>query len=66
MLSYEEQMALLDNYRNSNDNESHDKLIKHNLRPCLFAAQKYLKFVRNLSLMDLFDENVITLMKAID
>lgn len=66
VLSEKEQLELLDKYRNNGDIEARQKLVKHNLRLCLLVAQRYHKVVNNMTFMDLFDENVITLMKAID
>lgn len=66
VLSDKEQKELLIQYRNTGNEEARQKLINHNLRLCLFVAQKYIKKVDNMTFLELFDENVITLMKAID
>ena len=66
VLEDRQQLELLDKYRNNGDEEARQKLIKHNLRLCLFVAREYTQIVKNMTFMELFDENVITLMKVID
>lgn len=66
VLSNQEQLELLNNYRETGNEQVHQKIIHHNLRLCIFIAKKYIQQVQSMSFMDLVQENVITLIKAID
>lgn len=46
VLNEKEQLELFDKYRNNGDMEAKEKLIKHNLRLCLFVAKKYINSVK--------------------
>ncbi len=66
VLTEKEIDKLLEEYQKKHNQEAKQKLIQHNYGLCLFFAHKYKKIVQNMTLMDLFNENVIILMRAID
>ena len=66
VLSSEEQLELLRQYREDGNKESYQKLVYHNLRLAIFVAKEYKDTCYSLSFMDLIQEGTIAIMKALD
>lgn len=65
VLSIEEQKDLARKYRKG-DMSAREKLINHNLRLVVYIASAYKDKIKHLKIMDIIQEGVIGLMRAID
>lgn len=66
VLPAEEQKKLARKYKETGNKVYFEKLVNHNLRLCLTIAKKYHGKLESMTLLDLFQECSITLMKAIE
>lgn len=66
LLEEEQQQELLKQYQETKDKNIKEKIIKHNLRLCLYVAKKYTLFCQSMTLLDLIQECSITLMDIIE
>lgn len=65
LLSVNETNYLLKKYKESNDQEAFNKLVKHNLRLSEFVALKFVHKCTSMTLLDLIQENTLVLMSSI-
>ena len=66
LLDEEEQKELLKKYHETKDSRVKEKIIKHNLRLCLYDDKKYALFCQSMTLLDLIQECSITLIGVIE
>ena len=64
-LDSDELKYLIEEYKNGNQ-EAKEKIVKHNLKLVVSVVKKYRKFISHLNIMDLVQEGVLGLLRAIE